>query len=503
MIRPLELLRAAGTAIRKQFAAVSGQSERTILLGTIFLASAVSGATGFVLTQYFSVDVISSILYPAQDCWLGLPTNVGRHCFNDYTIVAAAGMRPNPWNPLVLPHIPEAIPGIRYPAAGMVPQVAFGMLGKVLSAPRLGVVSYLLAMSIGLLLPAIWAARGAQGLERIVVFVACGALAYPAWFAIDRGNSVGFVVPIALVFLVALCRQRWGLVTLMVVLAALVKPQFAVLGVVLLAGRQWRLTGAAVIGGIGTNLAAYLLWPRDFPQTIMQSTHNLSANDAEAVAELNNVSFTKLLLLIPDSIAVLNNGGKLPAGFFAGPRMMLGYAILALVAVAMLALGRRIPPVMAGIVALATASLSFPVSYPYYLVFALPIAALVVRDPDGPPGCGIFDRPAFVGGRRRVVGVCVSLAAALTIAAPIASAGTARGFIPIGGQPGVIGLIDKTPVVPTSVTLSPLLWLVACAAIIVSYARRPLPSNVTDASSPSVSGEGQPTPAAVSQGDSA
>ena len=45
------------------------QSERTLLLGTVLLASVVSAATGFVLTQYFSVDVLSSLLYPPDDCW--------------------------------------------------------------------------------------------------------------------------------------------------------------------------------------------------------------------------------------------------------------------------------------------------------------------------------------------------------------------------------------------------------------------------------------------------
>lgn len=500
MSRPTELSRAAVTAIRGQVAALTGQSARTILLGTILLASVVSGVTGFVLTQYFSVDVLSSILYPAQDCWLGLPTNIGRHCFNDYTVVIAAGMRPDPWQPLEFLH--PVPPPIRYPAAAMVPQVAFGLLGTWLGAPRLGLVGYLMVLMIAVFTPAVWAARGARGLERIVVFVACGVLAVPAWFAIDRGNSVGFVVPIALVFLVALSRQRWGLVTIMVVLAALVKPQFAVLGVALLVGRQWRLTGVAVIGGVVTNLAAYLLWPRDFPQTIVRSVKSLSANDSGSVGELNNVSFTKLLLTIPDAIAVANNGGKLPADFLAGLRAMIGYAILALVAASVVALGRRIDPVMAGIVLLATATLALPVSYPYYLVFALPIAALVIRDPDGPPGSGIFDRLALVGGGRRAVGICVSLAAALSIAAPIALPGK-RGFIPIGGPPGVIGLTDQIPVVPTSVTLNPLWWLIACTAIIVSYARRPLPDNWTDASSTSTSDEDQPAHAAVSQEDPA
>jgi len=37
-----------------------------------------------------------------------------------------------------------------------------------------------------------------------------------------------------------------------------------VLGVALFAARQWRLGGIAVIGVVISDLAAYLLWPRDF-----------------------------------------------------------------------------------------------------------------------------------------------------------------------------------------------------------------------------------------------
>ena len=94
-----------------------------------------------------------------------------------------------------------------------------------------------------------------------------------------------------------------------------------------------------------------------------------------------------------------------------------------------------------------------------YLVFVLPVAALVARDPDGPPGSGIFDRVAALGDRRRAVCICVSLAAARTIAQ-----------IVLPGSP--VRVVNATPVVASTV-LAPILWLVACAAIIVSYARRP------------------------------
>jgi hypothetical protein len=362
----------------------------------------------------------------------------------------------------------------------MMPNLLFGLPAKWLGAPRLGLVGYLLALTIAVLSPAVWAARGARGLERVVVFVALGAAAIPAWAVIDRGNSAGFVVPIALVFLVALCRRRWGLVTIMVVLAALVKPQFAVLAVALLAARQWRLSGLALAGVVISNFAAYLLWPRDFPETITQSIHDLFhfSSSFVGLTDVKNVSFGRAFLLIPDAVKAAQTGGKIPDGFLAGPRSLIGYAILVLVAVSVVALGRRIPPVMVGIVLLATATLFPSVAMHYYLVFVLPVAAVVVRDPDGPPGAGIFDRLAPHGVRRRAVGICLSLAVALSIA-QVAIPGQPVAA-PIWGQLGARGVVGTTPIVLTTVPLTPILWLVACAVMIVSYTRRPAPSHDGD-----------------------
>jgi hypothetical protein len=452
------------------------------LLGTVLLASAVSVATGFVLAQYYSVDVISSlIVFVPDDCYLDWPTRVGRHCFSDYSITVSIGMVPNPWEPYPLYLPPDFQPThFNYTAAGMVPHMIFGFLGKWVGAPRLGLFGYQLVLTIAAFTPAVWAARGARGLERVVVFVACGVVAIPAWVVIDRGNSVGFVAPIGLVFLVALCRRRWGLVTIMVVLAALVKPQFAVLAVALFAARQWRSGGIAVAGAVVGNIAAYALWPRGFPQTITESIHNTlgygnGGSRAAAVAN-SNVSFTKALLMVPDGIKARETGGTIPDDFLAGPRSLLGYAVLALVVVFVVALGRRMPPVTGGIVLLATASLFPALTNPYYLVFVLPVAALVVRDPDGPLGTGIFDRLEAVGGRRPAVGLCVSVAAALCIAQIALPSPPQK----VGDIVGPMGVDTRTVVVTSTVSLAPLLWLVACGVILVSYARRPAASRRSD-----------------------
>ena len=446
------------------------------MLSIILLVSAVSAATGYVLTQYYSVDVFSSLVFPPEDCWRDWGMNIGRHCFSDYAAVVDAGMRPNAWAPYPISPAwgTHQESWILYPPAAMMPHMLFGLLGKWLGAPRLGLIGYLLALTIAVLSPAVWAARGARGLERVALFVALGAVAIPAWAVIDRGNSVGFVVPIALVFLVALRRRRWGLVAVTVVLAALVKPQFAVLTVALFAARKWRL-GSLAVGGVAiSNLAAYLLWPRDFPETITQSIHNVfdMMGSFQMLVTMQNVSFGKALLLFPDTVKLHQTGGKIPDGFLAGPRSLIGYAVLVLVVVSVLALGQRITPVMVGIVLLATATLFPPLAQCYYLVFVLPVAALVARDPDGPPGAGIFDRLATHAGPRRAVGICVSLAVALSIA----QFGV-PGPVYHGGIPGQTG---TRAVIATTVFLAPLLWLLACVVIIVSYARRPADSSGSD-----------------------
>jgi hypothetical protein len=480
--RPIEVLRGTVSAVRDQFSAVADQSERTLLLGTVLLVSAVSAVVGYVLTQYYSLDVISSLVSTPDDCIIDGGPHIGRHCFSDYQLPVSFGMRPNPWAPYPLFLPPDYHPArSNYPAAGMVSQVFFGLLGKWLSVPQLGLLGYQLALTIAVLSPAAWAARGARGLERIVVFVACGVAAIPAWMVVDRGNSVGFLAPIALVFLVALCRRRWGLVTIMVVLAALVKPQFVVLAVVLFAARQWRMGGIAVAGVVTSNLAAYLLWPSNFPATVAQSVHSaLNYGSPQLDIGGRNVSFGRALLWIPDNVMSYQTGGKIPDGFLAGPRSLAGYAVLVIIVVAVLALGRRIPPVLTGIMLLASASLFPALVFPYYLVFVLPVAALIVRDPDGPPGAGVFDQLAAQG-RRRVVGICVSLAVALSISAVAVSQPVHEPvWGPIVGHPGFVGVVGTRELVTNTMFVAPILWLVACAAIIVSYARKPASSDRTD-----------------------
>ena len=99
--------------------------------------------------------------------------------------MADVAMRPNPWDPYWLPQAGLAYRPLRneYPAAGMVPHLFFGSLGKWSGPPQLGLVIALLALTIAVLAPAVWAARGARsgtGCGLRGLWCSCGA-------GVDRG----------------------------------------------------------------------------------------------------------------------------------------------------------------------------------------------------------------------------------------------------------------------------------------------------------------------------
>ncbi len=274
---------------------------------------------------------------------------VGQHCFNDYGALSFVVARPNPWEPFQWAD--QLLDPTAYPAAALVPHVIFASPAAWLHAPLLGLFGYLLALTIAVFTPAVWASRGSRGLERVVVFVALGAAAIPAWVVIDRANSTGFVAPIALAFLVALRRRRWGLVAIMVVLAAMVKPQFAVLAVALFAARQWRMSGIALGGMVISNLVGV-------PAVVAGFSRNSRTVDPQ------HPQLQQFVLNACRAVQrVLWEGrplGYVPDGFLAGPRSLIGAIVLVVVVVCVLALGRRISPVTVGIALQPT-----PALYPH------------------------------------------------------------------------------------------------------------------------------------------
>ncbi len=126
------------------------------------------------------------------------------------------------------------------------------------------------------------------------------------------------------------------------------------------------------------------------------------------------------------------------------------------------------PPVMVGIVLLATCLLPADVAF-YCLVFRLANRCTGSPRPQQPPGAGIFDQLAAHGTPPRL-SASAYLAVALSIVSvavpePSHSALTRS----MAEAKGVVGTI----LVFTTVTWAPFLWLVTCVVIIVSTRTKP------------------------------
>jgi hypothetical protein len=222
----------------------------------------------------------------------------------------------------------------------------------------------------------------------VVLFGVFGLVSIPALITLDRGNAVGFAVPALLAVLVGLRRERYWVVVIAITIAVLVKPQFILLVFVLVAYRRWKHL-LVTVGAVGlTSVLAYLAWPRDFPKTIFESAHNILSFGAGSDLDSTyppNVSFAKGIHdVIMGFLRVFELPRTAPGynvlGFDYVSTRVVALMVVLFITVIVVA-GRRIPSVISAIVLICCGSLFSGYSASYYLVFALVVAAMLLRDP--------------------------------------------------------------------------------------------------------------------------
>lgn len=327
------------------------------LLAVLALLHLASMAMMVTFSQYLQKNFFASISFDAFDghCETTLGEGVGIHCFGDYALISKVLDTDNPWQNEVF----DVNYGAPLLVFFLIPKAIEGFFGSF----DAGLFFYLATMVLALSVPLLIIARSLLRAKGGVFLFAIGAmlsgpLSLTSIIALDRGNSVGFVVPVLAWFAWAHINGKHTQVSIAAGIAALIRPQFGLLLFALFAARKFRLFFLS-LGLITTSyFLSYLVFFESFPSNVLQSIRNILAFGTRSGSDVwpPNVSLSRgVQFIIPENVAL--------------SQVLAIAAVIGFLALIVVIPGTFRPADLA-FALLVLASLSSPVSWSYSLVFA-------------------------------------------------------------------------------------------------------------------------------------
>ena len=358
------------------------------LLTLLLVGLAIALPVAFVSSQYLGNDVDAVLSYSSQDvgCSIGAYPGLGHHCFGDYSqsLVAAQhdfALTPtNPW-PAARAYVSIYPPISQFPhvLSALAQETPLGTTGTFYAYEGL--------LLLAVLAPALWLVWAWRSSPlALVPLLLIGLATVPAIAAMDRSNSAAFVVPFLLGFALLLRRgPPWAAAT-MAVGAALVRPQFILIALALVAIGRVRAALGALATFLLVTLASFLLVPTGVIGSFREWIHNIASFRSGSVTLTDptpaNISIarsaTSLGGWFADRPGPVGAFGRWVVAITVAHPILPGVVLLCLTA-AIFFLGRtRIPQSVAVAVAFAVAATFSTMSPIYYLAFTLVLAAVTI-----------------------------------------------------------------------------------------------------------------------------
>lgn len=350
---------------------------KTFLVGTATLAT-VAHIVVFISTQYFGLHPLSAIYFIPSDGWCppGHPQPIGVHCFGDFGLPTQISGSENPWDPkgIMVP----------YSATGFLLFLPFKLIMDATGSYGFALIVYMAAGIISLSSAGLYATKELP--LRMKLLGVCLSLAlFPGLLALDRGNSIMFAVPLFLLLFESLRSEKWNRAGLAIILLSLLKPQFVVLLLIFITVRLYKMGVTFLLVAASLNVGAFAFWWKSFPNNIFDFLVALGKyQHQQSLATFfpENASFT-VPFFSTELVAKVIRGEdwKLLDGYWTLENSnFLAIGIGTLLLVGTMLTHKRRTALVNAICLTAVASFSPSVSYSYYLVFCLPICALLVRD---------------------------------------------------------------------------------------------------------------------------
>lgn len=340
-----------------------------MLVGVLASLLGIGMALAGVLGSYGRVDVPASVAYIGADgpCD-GAAECIGRHSFGDYVVIHFA-------SPTSEPTSQEAV----YPASSRLLRLPFHLIERAWGYSA-GLWAYLITSALCLLAPIIWAVRRVPWVGRVAVISVAGVATAPAMFALDRGNTVALLVPLLFGFVMGVLRDRPWLAAVMIVVAATVKPHYALLFLALVAMRAWKPAAVAALGSLVAVVLPFLLYGAGLVAGTEAWVRNARAWAGSGTLSQPwpvNGSFSRALYWAIHRVPGVRESslGHMSDSAY----VTISFVFLALVTAVVIIAGKALPRLAIAALAVAIVSLALPISYGYYFVFALPLVAIAFR----------------------------------------------------------------------------------------------------------------------------
>ena len=326
----------------------------------------------WVAGSYFGLDTFYSRSFQGADTWCDPSIQgLGVHCWGDYYSLTLA-FTLNPESPY-LGEYPTA-----YAPAGLLFIQAFNQLSLFFGQPAMGLVLYL-GLMISTISWSIW--KGTFGLKlenRIVLFATLTLFAPPIVMVLDRGNTVGFLVPLLVWYFQALRKGKNSQIVVAVALMSIIKPHFGVLVIALfISGKVLVALKSALMVGIVNVLPFLIIWGNEFLTYMNQWLlvfFGYQGVSSPSNPFPTNISFSHSSLIIATG---LNNSGLADFTLFLSwvekGYGLIGFAVGVMLLLMVLVFRLSLTQTQISILVVSCISLLSGTTFLYYAVFVIPV----------------------------------------------------------------------------------------------------------------------------------
>jgi hypothetical protein len=240
----------------------------------------------------------------------------------------------------------------------------------------LGTMTLLIAWSV-------WAATKGMALEpRLILFTTLTLFSPPLINALDRGNSVGFIIPLLVWLYSALRNDSENQGVLAIVLLTVIKPHFAVLLYIYLLRGQFKALVKGILLGGAIHVLAFLVVAGDrFPINIYDSLARIVSYQNYSTVESGwpqNISFAQSLY----SLAYFFRGeqkSNIVMDLLATNQGLIGPIVLLTVLLTITIFRSTLTNVQVTIILTSLIVMTSSTSYYYYAIFAIPALLAITQ----------------------------------------------------------------------------------------------------------------------------